>query len=247
MGVSSLSKLASSCGQCSTLAKMNPPCARCKKTVYPTEKLSCLDKTWHKGCFTCETCNMKLTMKNYKGYNKLPYCQVHYPTTKFTAVADTPENRRLAKNTQQQSNIVYHKDFESERGKYTVVEEDPEIARLKKNTQQTSDLAYKGQFKQDAPDQPYRPQVPQQQQPPPTQVAAAPPVAAPPAPAPAPPPSGPKYVAIYDYSAADEDEVSFQEGDVIIDVERIDEGWMTGRVERTGEHGMLPANYVEQV
>ena len=31
------------------------------------------------------------------------------------------------------------------------------------------------------------------------------------APAP-PPPSGPKYVAIYDYAAADEDEVSFVEG-----------------------------------
>jgi hypothetical protein len=23
---------------------MNPPCARCKKIVYPVEKLSCLDK-----------------------------------------------------------------------------------------------------------------------------------------------------------------------------------------------------------
>ena len=23
---------------------MNPPCAKCSKTVYPTEKLNCLDK-----------------------------------------------------------------------------------------------------------------------------------------------------------------------------------------------------------
>lgn len=23
---------------------MNPPCAKCKKTVYPVEKLNCLDK-----------------------------------------------------------------------------------------------------------------------------------------------------------------------------------------------------------
>ena len=29
---------------------------------------------WHKACFTCEVCNLKLTMKTYKGYNKLPYC-----------------------------------------------------------------------------------------------------------------------------------------------------------------------------
>lgn len=182
-------------------------------------------------------------MRNYKGYNKFPYCQVHYPTTKFTSVADTPENRRLAKNTQQQSNIVYHKDFESERGKYTVVEEDPEIARLKKNTQQTSDVAYKGHAKQEglrldeAPSEPARVQAP-------TYVASQPP----PAPVSQPPPaSGPRYVAIYDYTAADDDEVSFVEGDIIVDGERIDEGWMTGRVESTGATGMLPANYVEKM
>jgi len=29
----------------------------------------------------------------------------HYPTTKFTAVADTPENKRLAQNTKKQSNV----------------------------------------------------------------------------------------------------------------------------------------------
>ena len=32
------------------------------------------------------------------------------------------------------------------------------------------------------------------------------------APAP-PPPSGPRYVAIYDYTAADDDEISFNEGE----------------------------------
>lgn len=52
---------------------------------------------------------------------------------------------------------------------------------------------------------------------------------------------------MYDYTAADEDEVSFVDGDVIVDVERIDEGWMYGRVERTGQQGMLPANYVEAI
>jgi hypothetical protein len=65
------------------------------------------------------------------------------------------------------------------------------------------------------------------------------------APAP-PPPSGPKYVAIYDYAAADEDEVSFVEGDIMIDVTVIDDGWMEARVQRTGQYGMLPSNYVEK-
>ena len=53
------------------------------------------------------------------------------------------------------------------------------------------------------------------------------------------------YRALYDYEAQDVDEVSFREGDIIFEVESIDSGWMTGRVERTGKTGMLPANYVE--
>lgn len=56
-----------------------------------------------------------------------------------------------------------------------------------------------------------------------------------------------RYKAIYDYVAADEDEVSFADGDVIMDVQQIDEGWMFGRVERTGQQGMLPSNYVEAI
>ncbi len=39
--------------------------------------------------------------------------------------------------------------------------------------------------------------------------------------------------------------MSFVEGDIIINGEVIDEGWMRGTVERTGASGMLPANYVE--
>jgi len=57
--------------------------------------------------------------------------------------------------------------------------------------------------------------------------------------------SGAVFVAIYEYEAQDTDEVSFVEGDRIIDTEAIDDGWMYGRVERTDEVGMLPANYVE--
>jgi len=53
--------------------------------------------------------------------------------------------------------------------------------------------------------------------------------------------------AMYDYTAADNDEVSFKDGDVIVNVQSIDEGWMYGTVQRTGKTGMLPANYVEAV
>uniref|UniRef100_A0A671XAX4 SH3 domain-containing protein n=1 Tax=Sparus aurata TaxID=8175 RepID=A0A671XAX4_SPAAU len=53
------------------------------------------------------------------------------------------------------------------------------------------------------------------------------------------------YRALYDYAAQDHDEVSFRDGDVIINAQPIDEGWMYGTVQRTGKSGMLPANYVE--
>ncbi|XP_035250294.1 nebulin-like isoform X9 [Anguilla anguilla] len=53
--------------------------------------------------------------------------------------------------------------------------------------------------------------------------------------------------AMYDYMAADKDEVSFKDGDVILNVQSIDEGWMYGTVQRTGKTGMLPANYVEAI
>ena len=53
--------------------------------------------------------------------------------------------------------------------------------------------------------------------------------------------------AMYDYQAADTDEVSFMDGDIIVDCQPVDAGWMTGCVERTGQYGMLPSNYVEHI
>lgn len=187
---------------------------------------------------------MTLNMKNYKGYNKLPYCSAHYPTTKFTVVTDTPESKRLAKTQNNISNLKYHAKYEKEKGHYTAVTDDPESQRLKKNTEQISQVAYTGGVSETrrvrnlsdasvpviAPSSGY--------QPPPPQPAAA---AAPPPPK----ASGARYKALYDYTAADSDEVSFVEGDFITEAEVIDDGWMTGTVERTGAHGMLPSNYVE--
>ncbi|XP_072468040.1 nebulin isoform X2 [Notamacropus eugenii] len=59
--------------------------------------------------------------------------------------------------------------------------------------------------------------------------------------------AGKTFRAMYDYMAADADEVSFKDGDAIVNVQAIDEGWMYGTVQRTGRTGMLPANYVEVI
>uniref|UniRef100_A0A3B5MI33 LIM and SH3 domain protein 1 n=1 Tax=Xiphophorus couchianus TaxID=32473 RepID=A0A3B5MI33_9TELE len=70
------------------------------------EKMNCeLESYWHKGCFSCEICKMTLNMKNYKGFDKRPYCNAHYPKTNFTCVADTPENLRLKQQTKMQSQV----------------------------------------------------------------------------------------------------------------------------------------------
>lgn len=55
------------------------------------------------------------------------------------------------------------------------------------------------------------------------------------------------YVAIYDYTAADDDEITINEGDRLSDVTIIDEGWMEGVNTRTGSYGMFPSNYVQAV
>ncbi|XP_059058862.1 LIM and SH3 domain protein 1 [Achroia grisella] len=129
---------------------MNKTCARCEKTVYPTEELKCLDKVWHKGCFKCQECGMTLNMRTYKGYGKLPYCEAHVPKAKHTTMAETPELKRIAENTKLQSNVKYHADFEKSKGKFTQVADDPETLRIKANTKIISNVAYHGELEKKA-------------------------------------------------------------------------------------------------
>ncbi|RXN12809.1 LIM and SH3 domain 1-like protein [Labeo rohita] len=200
---------------------------------------------------------MTLNMKNYKGFEKRPYCNAHYPKTSFTSVADTPENLRLKQQSKMQSQVLYKEEFEKNKGKgFSVVADTPELQRIKKTQDQISNIKYHEDFEKSrmgGEGPPLHPQSPQQNTAPAYQPSAASPnyhyepepvrqAAAGP-----PPSSGKCYRAVYDYTAADEDEVSFMDGDIILDVQQIDEGWMYGRVERTGQQGMLPANYVEAI
>ncbi|KAK9397061.1 LIM and SH3 domain protein 1 [Crotalus adamanteus] len=266
---------------------MNPSCARCGKIVYPTEKVNCLDKYWHKACFHCEVCKMTLNMKNYKGYEKKPYCNAHYPKQSFTMVADTPENLRLKQQSELQSQVRYKEEFEKNKGKgFSVVADTPELQRIKKTQDQISNIKYHEEFeksKMGAPGgeggelehrnsqeganyrrpveqpplshqqphhaQPSNPVYHQQpsQQPASQSYGYKEPAAPVSIQRSVPSGGGKRFRAVYDYSAADEDEVSFQDGDIIINVQQIDDGWMYGTVERTGDTGMLPANYVEAI
>lgn len=89
---------------------------------------------------------MTLNLKTYKGYDKMPYCNAHVPQAKYTAVADTPEARRLKANTRIQSNIQYHQDFEKLKGKVTQVADDPETLRIRTTSKIISNVAYHGEY-----------------------------------------------------------------------------------------------------
>ncbi|KAG0301193.1 Increased rDNA silencing protein [Linnemannia gamsii] len=54
--------------------------------------------------------------------------------------------------------------------------------------------------------------------------------------------------AIFDCNGDEESELTFLEGDILTDVrETSEDGWLHGRLERTGEEGLFPDNYVELI
>lgn len=59
-------------------------------------------------------------------------------------------------------------------------------------------------------------------------------------------PEGVCAVALYDYQAAEENEITFDPGDRIMDIDMIDDGWWIG-TDKEGKRGMFPSNYVELI
>merc|ERR1711879_949558 len=56
-----------------------------------------------------------------------------------------------------------------------------------------------------------------------------------------------KFVAMYRFQGADEDELNFEAGDIITECQAIGDGWVYGVNETTGDAGMLPMNYLESM
>ncbi|KAJ8011134.1 hypothetical protein DPEC_G00055030 [Dallia pectoralis] len=86
---------------------------------------------------------MTLNMNNYKGYEKKPYCNSHYPKQSFTIVTDTPENLRLRQQSELQSQVNYKKDFEASKGRgFKFALDTPELQRLRQAQDQISNVKY---------------------------------------------------------------------------------------------------------
>lgn len=60
-------------------------------------------------------------------------------------------------------------------------------------------------------------------------------------------PTLPSAIAEYDYEAGEDNELTFAEGDKIVNIDFVDEDWWLGELEKNGEKGLFPSNYVELV
>ena len=54
-------------------------CGACQKSIYPNDpSLSMGDKSYHKSCSKCSTCNGQLTIKNFATSGDRLLCKTHF-------------------------------------------------------------------------------------------------------------------------------------------------------------------------
>jgi hypothetical protein len=188
---------------------------------------------------------MTLNLKNYVGFDKRPYCNAHNPSKRLqaTVVAETPEGRRIQEITKLNSGVEYRKEYEQSKGQMTSIADDPSCVMAKpisiNASSYRSNQYADGEYGEESDEQ--KGYIP---------TPFANPAAAPPTPSTggrSSKPQGALYQAIYDYEAQDGEEVSFSEGDIIENFTVIDEGWGQGTVQSTGQTGMIPSNYVQEM
>ncbi|XP_012670070.2 nebulin-related-anchoring protein [Clupea harengus] len=122
-------------------------CARCGFTVYPAEKINCMDQNWHKACFHCEVCKMVLTAKNFVSHQKRPYCQVHNPKNNtFTSVYATPININAKKQAEAVSELKYREEGERFKSTFHYDMRSKELELARKTSQMSSQVAYSAEF-----------------------------------------------------------------------------------------------------
>ncbi|KAK9468278.1 hypothetical protein V1512DRAFT_251763 [Lipomyces arxii] len=56
--------------------------------------------------------------------------------------------------------------------------------------------------------------------------------------------SGKTAVVLYDYHKDEDNEINLTEGEIVYDIEELDDGWWAGHLS-SGEYGLFPSNYVE--
>uniref|UniRef100_A0A3Q2XZ05 SH3 domain-containing protein n=1 Tax=Hippocampus comes TaxID=109280 RepID=A0A3Q2XZ05_HIPCM len=225
-----------------------------------TKKISDVQYREQVGCGTAvmETPEMKRVRRNQENISSVKYQRgLQEVRGRSCTELDTPEYRRVRRSQDSVSMAKYHEDFERARGRgYTPGLDEPGMERYQRANHMMTDPGPNQVMDTDrrpggiivAPVLPgaYHQGVHMQPQPQyhgymhQTSMSSVRSVTSPPHSS-----AMRVYRALYDYAAQDHDEVSFRDGDVIVNAQPIDEGWMYGTVQRTGKSGMLPANYVE--
>ncbi len=67
----------------------NPKCDICQKTVYPLEDVKAADKHFHKWCFKCAECSVKVNLQTFKAVDGKIYCFAHTPVDRASTSADS--------------------------------------------------------------------------------------------------------------------------------------------------------------
>ena len=70
------------------MAAPNKKCIVCEKTVFPMERIRVGDNDWHKWCFKCSVCKIKLDLRTFKDKDDVIYCVKCVPMPKATQTAD---------------------------------------------------------------------------------------------------------------------------------------------------------------
>ncbi|PAA88888.1 hypothetical protein BOX15_Mlig003044g1 [Macrostomum lignano] len=65
-------------------------CVRCTKSVYAAERMEAGGRIWHKMCFRCKECDMKLNLNNYAQNEGTLYCKTHYNKMVVALNSQTP-------------------------------------------------------------------------------------------------------------------------------------------------------------
>eukprot|EP01103_Thecamoeba_quadrilineata_P002323 TRINITY_DN12298_c0_g1_i1.p1 TRINITY_DN12298_c0_g1~~TRINITY_DN12298_c0_g1_i1.p1 ORF type:complete len:139 (-),score=28.33 TRINITY_DN12298_c0_g1_i1:65-481(-) len=83
----------------------NAKCHACGKTAYPLESLTAIDKTFHKICFKCDTCQTAINIKNFKGDPKAGkvYCLTHAPIDRTSTGGDSVQTQSALKAPKKQA------------------------------------------------------------------------------------------------------------------------------------------------
>jgi len=80
--------------------QMNHKCVVCSKTVYPLEKITVSQKSFHRACFRCGECNSTLHPDMFVEKDNKFYCRRHVPSSTQKTSSEVSREERVDRLTE---------------------------------------------------------------------------------------------------------------------------------------------------